>query len=270
MVATLPHKRRFLLLPFVPFILNAIILTASRGATLAMVAAGLSALLFAPRTRRGIVYGAAVVGALLFLQLAGSELYWERMGTLRVQQGQEMESSAASRFDIAKANLQMFADHPLGAGYRGNVTLSPQYMPPELLSEGRRSAHNTFLAVLVDEGPVGILLWAMLIGWAGLSLFRMKQLDKRGLPSELGTYRGAVAGGLAAYVIAGLFTNFMTAEVSIWLFALTSVLNRLCAEAVETQAMVATARATSVRARAATNSPSLPRRAPQPGMMARP
>lgn len=227
MLVALPQRRRFLSLGMIPFILNGVILTASRGAILAMAAGALGVLMFAPRRRRWMVYSGALLGVLLFLRLAGSELFWERMGTLRVEPSDQTEASAASRVEIAQANWSMFLDHPIGVGSQGNVVLSPTYIRPELLSQGRRSAHNTFLAILIDEGAPGLFLFLVLLSWAAVKLFRLRRLDRDGLAVNLGTYRAAVAGSLLAYVIAGMFSNFVTAEVGVWLVALVSVLDHL-------------------------------------------
>jgi len=225
--------RRLIMLPVLPFIMNGVILTASRGAALAMAAAGVGALAFAPRMKKHVTWGGALLGLVLFGLLAGSELFWERMSTIGVGTESEMEASAYSRIETARANWQMFLDHPLGAGYRGNVALSPEYLEHRWLSEtGERSAHNTFLAVLVDGGVPGFFLFLMLVMWAGFRLLAMKKLDKGGLPPSLGAYRGAVAGGLLAYVVAGQFGNYLTAEVGIWLLALVAALDRISAVAV--------------------------------------
>ena len=144
-----------------------------------------------------------------------------------------MEASAYSRLEVAKANWQMFVDHPLGAGYRGNVWLSPDYLDERWLSTGdRRAAHNTFLAVLVDGGIPGILLFCSLLGWVLLRIWAMKRLDKHDLAVTLGSYRAAVGSAIFAYVVAGQFANFLIAEVGIWMMALTSALDRLTAPAV--------------------------------------
>ena len=226
-------KRRLLLLGMLPFIMNGIILTSSRGAVVAMAAAGISALIFAPRAKRLTVWAGAALGIVLFLRLAGSDLFWQRMNTIQVTGDEtDMEESAYSRLEIAAANWQMFLDHPFGAGYRGNVELSPRYIDRKWLTEGRRAAHNTFLAVLVDMGAPGFLLLLTLLGWSLARLVALKRLDKKGLSPALGTYRGAIAAGLVAYIVAGQFGNFVTAEVSIWLLAMTAVLDSLSTAAV--------------------------------------
>jgi len=232
MLVGLSGRRRLLLLLMVPFILNGVILTASRGAMLALAAAGLSVLAFAPRMRRSTVYAGALLGILLFARLAQSDVFWERMSTLlQIENVQQLDPSAEHRFEIAQANWKMFLDHPMGVGFKGNAILSPQYVRQDLLTRGQRSAHNTFLAVLIDEGLPGLLIFLAMLWWAAIRIFCQKRLDREGLPASLGVYRAAVAGGLAAYAVAGFFSNYVTAEVVIWLLALVSVLDGLTAAA---------------------------------------
>ena len=234
MVLGLAERRRFLLLGVLPFIMNAVILTASRGATLAMVAAGVGSLLFAPRAKTKIIWAGAALGGVLFMALAGSDLFWARMNTispsaLSATDESEAEGSAYSRIVVARANWRMAADHPLGAGYRGNVALSPDYVEKRWLTktEGVRAAHNTFLAVLVDEGIFGLIILVALLGWSTVRLCSLKRLDRYGLPASIGTYRAGIAAGLIAYIVAGQFGNFITAEVGIWLLAMVAATDAL-------------------------------------------
>ena len=225
-------RLRWIAVPAIPFILNGVILTASRGAMLGLVAGGAAALLLGPRQRRFVMVTLAVLGGALFLYLAQSELFWQRMSTLKPEEGQELESSAASRFGIAEANWRMFLDYPMGVGHRGDIVLSPRYVPELFLDEelGVRAAHNTMLAVLTNHGfPGGILYFGLHI-WAFRTLWRLKRLDRKGLPGDLGAFRGAAGASLAALVVCGLFSNYIKAEVGIWAFAIVAVLERLCRE----------------------------------------
>lgn len=231
------YKLRWLVIPAIPFILNGVILTASRGSMLGLIAAGIIALLLGPRKKRAITVGGVLLGAVLFFILAGSEVFWDRMATLRPSEGEEVEASAASRVVIADANWQMFLDHPVGVGHRGNLVLSPDYIPLMYLSPdvNLRAAHNTILAVLVDHGAIGAILYVGLHLWAALKLIKMKRLDKQGLPQELGTLRAAAGATLAALIVCGFFSNYIKAEVGIWSFALVAILDSLCTQWVAEQ-----------------------------------
>ena len=221
---------RWLAFATIPFILNGIILTQSRGAFLGLVAAGLTSLFLKPRVYRRHVYAAAVLGGILFLILS-HDLFWDRMATILVSDENELEASAASRIEIMRAEWAMFWDHPWGVGYRGNVILSPHYMPAEILtSAGTRAAHNTFMAILVDQGFPGVILFVGLLVWVMTTLLRIKILDKTGLSPSLAIYRAALGASLVACFVSGQFSNYLKAEVQIWLIALLAVLSNLCHE----------------------------------------
>jgi hypothetical protein len=229
-------KRRWIALAAIPFIMNAIILTQSRGAFIGVLAAGLAGWYFAPRTHRRIIYLVAPLAVFLFLRLANDQ-FWQRMDTIEISRTADIEEkSAKSRIEIIAANWQMFKDHPIGVGYRGNLVLSPQYIAPEFLSRdtGFRAAHNTLMAVLVDTGLPGAILFICLVLWVAYTLWRLNLLDRVGLPPVLGSYRAAIAASLTGLLISGQFLNLFTAEVQIWMIALLAGLNDLCCRSVLT------------------------------------
>jgi len=96
-----------------------------------------------------------------------------------------MEASAASRVALIRYGWAMFKDYPLGAGHRGHEILSPSYVPEGLLTQGRRAAHNTFMQILVEQGIIGALLFVLLNVWVIRQLWRLKQMDARGLSLRL-------------------------------------------------------------------------------------
>ena len=75
----LEGRRRWLAFAAIPFILNGVILTASRGAFLGLVAATVAGLYLCPSSRRRLGYVAVALGLVLFLVLA-HDLFWERIG----------------------------------------------------------------------------------------------------------------------------------------------------------------------------------------------
>jgi O-antigen ligase len=204
--------------------MNAVILTQSRGGFLALGAAGLGAWFFSPKRYRPFISVAMVLGGCMFLLLA-NEQFWERVSTIDEASGGEQSDT---RLQIIGPQFEMFKDHPWGAGYRGNAILSPKYMPPELMSNaGIRSAHNTFMAALVDQGIPGALLLLSFYGWGFVTLVRLKRLDKQGLDPRFGVYRAALGASLGTCAVAGLFLNLMTFEVQIWLATLLASLSNL-------------------------------------------
>src|SRR5262249_31008821 len=134
----------------IPFVLNAIILMATRGAFVGLLMGIPAALYLTPRSKRTLVLVSVTLAPLLLVVLA-HDLFWDRMSTIPLARDAPIESSAESRIEVAKANYRMFLDYPWGVGHRGNDRLSPRYIQPELLTkkdgaadgEFVRSAHNT-------------------------------------------------------------------------------------------------------------------------------
>jgi hypothetical protein len=225
--------KRWILLLIIPFILNAIILTGTRGAFVAMIASGLAAFFLARRPYRFRVYAIGVLAVLLLLRL-GNDLFWQRMGTLEVTQEQEMEKSAQSRFVIARANWAMALEYVFGVGHRGNEILSPDFIPEEYLVSftGTRAAHNTSMAILVDHGFPGAVIYVVFLVWAIGSLWRLNLLAKQTRNLQLHLYAAAIGPALIACFVSGQFSNFLKAEVQVWLIALMVVLYNLCSESI--------------------------------------
>jgi hypothetical protein len=208
-----------------PFILNAIVLTQSRGGFLALLTAGISGWYLAPKVHRKFVAGAGVLGIVLLLMLS-NDAFWSRVSTIA---GSNADTKEETRVQIIGPQFHMFLDHPWGAGYRGNALLSPKYMPPELLSNvGLRSAHNTFMAALVDQGAPGAVLLLSLYGWAFFTLRRLKKMDRQGLPLRLGVLRAGIGAALSSCFVAGIFLNMLSSEVQIWLLSVLYSLSLLC------------------------------------------
>jgi O-Antigen ligase len=222
--------RRWFAFATLPFILNAIILTQSRGGFLAMVAAGLSGWYLAPKVHKRFVAVSGALAVVLLLMLS-NEGFWARISTII---GSNSETPEETRLQILRPQVRMFLDHPFGAGHRGNALLSAKYMPPELLSNaGIRSAHNTFMAALVDEGFPGAIALVGIYGWGFFTLRRLKRMDRFGLPVHLGVYRGAIGAALTGCFVGGLFLNMLTSEVQIWLMSVLYSLVVLCKDAMK-------------------------------------
>ena len=225
--------KRWILLIIIPFILNAIILTATRGAFVAMIAAGLAAFFLARQPYRFRVYAISILAVVLLFRL-GSDLFWQRMGTLEVTQEQQMDKSARSRLAIASANWAMARAYVFGVGHRGNEILSPDFIPEEYLVSftGTRAAHNTTMAILVDHGFPGAILFVTFLVWATGFLWRLNLMAKQTPNLQLHLYAAAIAPALIACFVSGQFTNFLKAEVQVWLVTLMVVLYNLCSESV--------------------------------------
>jgi O-antigen ligase len=221
---------RWILLAIIPFILNAIILTATRGGFVAMMASGLMVSLLAPRRYRLRVFAVGLLGVVLLFRL-GNDVFWDRIETLQDTTVHE-DKSAESRLVIAQANWKMALDYPLGVGHRGNEILSPGYVSAEYLTPqtGTRAAHNTFLAILVDHGIPGAILFVGFALWALVSVWRVIRLDSVRLDTQLRIYAAAIGPALLSCFVAGQFSNFLEAEIQVWLAGLMVVLTNLIVE----------------------------------------
>lgn len=218
---------RWVILGAIPFILNGIIQTQTRGAIVGLFLGALVTVYLKPRKYARTYYALAGLGVLAFL-FAANEVFLDRMQTLTAATTDEVEwdNSAASRVAIVKAQLRMFADNPMGVGHQGTAFLSRQYLDERWLAydSGDRASHNTIMSVLVDQGIPGILLISILIITAWKMLVRMKRMDVLGLPDQLGLYRTMIGGSLVTILGAGMFAQNLKAEVWIWNLVLLVVL----------------------------------------------
>ena len=211
--------RRWVILGSIPLILNGLIQTESRGAIVGVLAGGLVAWYLKPKRIRKTFYvlsGLALVGVMIVANQAFMSRMTEAMTAAKGEE--EWDGSAYSRIEIAKAQFRMFADYPLGAGHQGTTALSRKYLDEQWMAAqtGDRASHNTLLSVLVDQGIVGIVLFSVLMFSTLRSLVRLKRYDKFGISLDLGLYRTAVAAALATVFGAGMFADYLKAEVTIW------------------------------------------------------
>jgi O-antigen ligase len=222
-------KLKAFLIASIPFMLNAIILMATRAAFVALLASAPIAFAFTHKSRKFLVLSFGALGVALFFMLA-NDFFWERMGTiLAPAEGGQMEASAASRFGIASANLRMFMDHPLGVGHRGNDMLSPAYMPDYLLTSkddvGRvRSAHNTELAVLVDHGIFGVTLFLLFHLQIWRTFLRLRRNPDPNYPLQQRLIVAALATSHVLYWASSQFANFTKTEFIVWMAAIAAAM----------------------------------------------
>lgn len=223
-----------------PFILNALVLCNSRGALVALAGGFVAAFFFL--SDRQIRKSMAAVGILLvglFIYLADQELV-DRISSLlqaseALQDDQQANALSSGRMQIWGYGMQMVGDHPFGAGPGGFKLLAREYMPSEILTihaegeTGVRGAHNSYLLVMVEQGPLGLLLW--------LSLCTGTLLDIRRASVKLKSISGAdpfwkyavfsMGVSLVASLLGGLFTSRVYYEFFWWQIAMVVVLSSL-------------------------------------------
>jgi O-antigen ligase len=218
---------RILILFAIPFILNGIILTQSRGGFLGLLAGGLTVLYLSPHMHRKAFYSAGALALFLFLFLA-HDVFWERMETIINAAKQEnIDGSAESRWVLLDAQWEMFKLNPvLGSGHRGTAELSPLFMDERWLSDGARSSHNTFMTLLVEQGILGAMMYFSLMIWAAIRIIRLKSLARKRNSDSLGLMICAIGGALASLLVAGQFADLLRLEVTIWCLVLLAIVSQ--------------------------------------------
>jgi len=160
-----------------------ILLTASRGATLAcVVALAVVPLTHARLTTRKkiallLTLSLLVSGVLLFVPASS----WERLSTVpsEVQHG-----TLTGRTVIWKAGWQIFRDHPfLGIGSNAFRLIVSRVLEEPIRLDDPDSpappAHNTFLSVLVEQGMIGFGVFCTMLAVLGFSLTAMPSFPQK-------------------------------------------------------------------------------------------
>jgi O-antigen ligase len=159
-----------------------IVLTASRGATLAaVVALAIVPLTHARLTARkklaALVTISLLVTGALFL---APETSWERLSTTP----NEFEhGTLTGRTLVWAAGWELFREHPiLGVGANAfRITVSRVLTEPIRPDDPTPAppAHNTFLSVLVEQGMIGFALFGFMLGVLAVSLKGMPALPRQ-------------------------------------------------------------------------------------------
>lgn len=209
-----------------PFLVNLIILANSRASFLAVMVVGFLTLIWVKGKLRWQVLLGLVAGAGLFLML-GSESFWARQQTM---QSYEQEGSAMSRFYLWNGAIKMWLDYPMGLGGEGFEELAIDYIPElaeDMREEGAKTVHNTFFLILVEWGPVGVIIF---FGFTFHMFFILGRIRKN---SKLTPYYRyyvdamAIQMGILALTAAGIFHNRFYSEVYYWFGAFATALANL-------------------------------------------
>lgn len=216
-------RLRALALLVAPFVVNAIILCNSRGATVALGCAVVVGLLVAKSGHRVRGLAAAVGFAVAAYTLADPE-FIKRQQTIS---SYENDGSATGRLDSWQGGLNLIKDYPLGAGGYGYHLLSPRYIPEVVqLHEGNlRAPHNTLVLVTSEWGIAGLLIYLAYYG----SCFRLLVKVRKACPGGgIWYYRTvAIQVAMVGVFVAGLFSDRLYAEAPYWMGALAVVVHRL-------------------------------------------
>lgn len=215
---------RILAVLALPFVLNGIVETYERTGFVALAVEMLLLLLILPKKTVLRLAPVLIAGACLFIFRLTPPDYWQRMGTIQTP---TEEASANSRFVINSASWNMFLDHPWGVGYRNYPVVSPRYLDREYLTQGRRSAHNSFFTVACETGLQGFVAWIGAFGGALWLLRRIRKGADRSNPSRIQTYAMGLEFGLYGWLAGGWFQSYHEVDPAYWFAAIAVVLTRL-------------------------------------------
>ena len=218
------RKERLLSWCALPFLLNSIVSTYQRTGFVSLAVEIVAMLFFFPKRLFLRVLPVLIAGGALFVFRLTPEDYWSKMKTIRTP---TEEASANSRFIINSASWRILADYPMGVGYRNYPDVSPRYLPPELLTDGRRSAHDSYLSIACETGVLGFAVW--IAAFAGALLFcnRIRRHIDFAALNSIGTYALATQVGLLGWLAGGFFQADHEVDPAYWLVAFAVILTRL-------------------------------------------
>jgi hypothetical protein len=207
-----------------PFALNSVVCSYRRTYFLALVFQLGLILLLLPKRILLKILPALIAGVCLFAFRLTPPDYWQRMHTI---EDPTQEASANSRLTIGRASLQMLLDYPMGVGYRNYPDVSPRYLPPEILTDGRRSAHNSFFSIACETGFLGFGVWISAFIGAILLCRRIRKKASFAHLTKIDIYAMGIEIGLYGWFLGGLTEADHEVDPAYWFVALAIVLTRL-------------------------------------------
>ena len=191
-----------------------------------LVAGGAVVFFLSPPQRRWQFWVFAALGIAAGAVLVDDK-FIERVTTIRsaAVASEAADTSAKSRSVIIEAQMRMAVRYPHGTGFRGTAALSRDYLDARWLSraadpsQAGRSSHNTFMTALVEHGVVGAAVYVWLTIWGAVAIVRVKLMQRRALTPESIGPAAACCAGLMSVWVSGQFTDYLHAEVQIWLLA---------------------------------------------------
>jgi len=187
---------------------HVILFSFSRGGQLGLIMVGCVLFIFAlvrlPNKLTTIAL--TVVMVMITLHLAGEGVR-ERFMSIFVDK-QELDTSAASRYDTWAAAWASMKDHPLGLGPRNFNLIADQYG----LERGK-SVHNLFLQTGADYGVLGMIGLAMFYlgtAWYTFRIGRTRTARRQQWPVYVSTM---VTVSLSVFLVCSTFIGMESVEV---------------------------------------------------------
>lgn len=161
------------------FTANAVVLCRSRGAFVGIAAGSLVAGLFAPKRHRKKIAAGLVLGMLGGLYVS-DEQFLERLTTISTEE-EELDESAASRFRLWRAGMEMVWDHPLGIGIGNWYQTIGRYIP----EYAGKDCHSTYVKLIAELGIQGAIVFLFILA---IGILKLKNIRKHAetLPKEIG------------------------------------------------------------------------------------
>lgn len=185
------------------FLLQAhqLMLSETRGGMLGALVLGVGCLWFMPKNRWTLSIVAC--GAFAVAALAGPSVVKEFASTFKPRE--QLDDSAAGRFDLWKAGATITLDYPLlGVGPDNGRRFVPQYYPGGLHGNDK-ALHNVLFDISTGSGVPGAFFYFAFFGLSWVAAFVARR-DGRGI-SEIQAVALAVLCGLPGFFTAGMFAS---------------------------------------------------------------
>ena len=216
--------------------------TQSRGGFVALLVAGVAALIFLQRHRMQILAGFVVLAGLVALSIATTPGAWERVS--------ELDGGGNGRSDLWTVAWRVGQEHPIaGVGISDFANEAHRFVRrPGQLTEAYlivdkpHVAHNTYLQILTELGVVGLALFVALMLAFLSTTYRAGRILAAKQRPDLASLAGALLVAQIAW-LAALFFITSGADRSVWvLLALGIVLRAVAARTPDPVPAVSAAR----------------------------
>ena len=222
-------RKKYILIPFIVLILNAIFLTQSRGGLIGIVVSAVIAFFFVPKSIKKQFYVFILLGVIGGLSISGDQLTDRVNSILDAENIEETDKSAYSRIVVLNAQLDMIMENPLfGTGHGGTLILSPEYIDDSYLTgtdDGqKRGSHNLLMTLLVDQGLIGGGLFLCMVALLFIRFFKLRgYILVNGHDNKVILFVGLNLGLISIWVTS-MFANSLRLEIDIWFYFLISTI----------------------------------------------
>lgn len=191
----------------IPLTMITVVLTRSRGGTLAM---GVMVMVLVWRSRNRLMgFTLAALAACAVFALAPKE-YKARIASIKDYQ---QEGSAAGRLKAWAVAGRMIRDNPItGVGFRrfqmNYLAYEPNPSPEQVAGEGTIVAHNSYLQIWAECGTPAFLMYISLIFLSLVDIWRLrKEARRRYHASWILSYCTMFEAVLATFMLGSVFLN---------------------------------------------------------------